>query len=255
MDKTIRVLLFCLSAVVFSTEAFARLLERDTRQRVSLADLLDIRNSRYVDGRPYSCFPKAEKRLRISIPPRFDPLRRLYPAGQAFIYTVRPSDSLRKIARQHGMTVESIKERNRLTSDRLKPGQRISLWDQPLTIEVDKTFNRLYVMSGAELIREYPVSTGRASTQTPPGIFIIQSRYPYPVWFHKGVIVPGGSPDNFLGSRWLGFDKPQFGIHGTIFPELIGQSASKGCIRMKNEDIDELYEFIPAGTMVVITDR
>ena len=119
----------------------------------------------------------------------------------------------------------------------------------------NKTFNRLYLKAGGVLIKEYPVSTGKSSAQTPLGIFLIQSRYPYPTWFHKGVVVPGGAPDNFLGTRWLGLDKPQYGIHGTIFPEQIGQSVSKGCIRMKNEDIEELYEFIPIGTVVVITEK
>ena len=73
-----------------------------------------------------------------------------------------------------------------------------------------------------------------------------------PVWYHKGEIVPPGTPDNFLGTRWLGFDLPQYGIHGTVEPQLIGQSVSHGCVRMHNEDVEELFTYIPYGTKVKI---
>jgi lipoprotein-anchoring transpeptidase ErfK/SrfK len=68
-------------------------------------------------------------------------------------------------------------------------------------------------------------------------------------------VVPPRSPENFLGTRWLGFNIPKYGIHGTIYPELIGQSVSGGCVRMRNEDVEELYAIIPVGTKVVIKDE
>ena len=235
-----------------ASEASALMISQNLSQRVFLTDILDIKNSRYLEGRMYSRFPKTEKKLRLSSLLRRDPSNGLYSNEHFFIYTVQSNDSLRKIARQHETTVEFIKQRNRLDNDHLKSGQKLLIWNQPFTIEVNKAFNRLYLRSGNVLIKEYPVSTGKSVSQTPLGIFLIQSRYPYPTWFHKKVIVSGGSSDNFLGSRWLGFDKPQFGIHGTIFPGLIGQSVSGGCIRMKNEDVEEIYEFIPVGTTVKI---
>lgn len=169
-------------------------------------------------------------------------------------YIVQPNDTLKKIARTYGTTVEFIKHLNRIKSNRLKIGQKLLISDVTFIVEINTTLNRLYLKVGDVLIKEYPVATGKSGTETPVGSFFIQSRYPYPTWFHKGVVIPGGAPDNYLGSRWLGLDKPQYGIHGTIFPEQIGHSVSKGCVRMKNEDVEELYEVIPIGTRVVITD-
>ncbi len=43
-----------------------------------------------------------------------------------------------------------------------------------------------------------------------------------------------------------------FGIHGTKFPESIGTEASMGCIRMRNQEVEELYDLVPRGTQVHI---
>ena len=47
---------------------------------------------------------------------------------------------------------------------------------------------------------------------------------------------------------------PQYGIHGTVEPELIGKSVSGGCVRMRNADVEELYMLIPEGTKVLVED-
>jgi lipoprotein-anchoring transpeptidase ErfK/SrfK len=43
-----------------------------------------------------------------------------------------------------------------------------------------------------------------------------------------------------------------YGLHGTDEPESIGQSASHGCVRLRNEDIETLYRIVPIGTVVYI---
>ncbi len=170
------------------------------------------------------------------------------------IYEVKNGDTIRKIAKKFGTTVELIKKRNRLKDNKIRVHQELSLWVTPLIIHVNKKTNQLRVVLKGKTIKTFPVSTGKSETTTPLGQFVIQERYPNPVWFHHGEIVPAGSPDNFLGTRWLGFNIPKYGIHGTIYPELIGQSVSGGCIRMKNADVEELYDVIPVGTKVIIEE-
>jgi len=173
-------------------------------------------------------------------------------APEALEYTVKSADTLGKIAKAHATTVELIRQRNHLSSDTIRPGQKLSLWTAPITLVVNKSHNRLNVQLNNQVIKVYPVSTGKSDSITPVGDFVIRDRYPHPTWFHKGVVVPAGSPENFLGTRWLGFNIPKYGIHGTIYPELIGQSVSGGCVRMRNEDVEELYDIIPVGTKVRI---
>jgi lipoprotein-anchoring transpeptidase ErfK/SrfK len=249
-----KVILLCLAMVFFTSAANARLFDQELFRKLSLVDLLEIKSSRHSEGHSYSHFPGSERKLRLFSYSHLDPLGNIYAQAQTRMYTIQPNDTLKKIARRNGTTIERIKGVNRIKNDQLRAGRRLRIPDQVFTIEINKTFNRLYLKASGVVIKEYPVSTGKSAKQTPAGVFLIQSRYPYPTWFHKGVVVSAASADNYLGSRWLGFDKPQFGIHGTTFPELIGQSASKGCIRMRNEDVEELYEIIPVGTVVVITE-
>ena len=43
-----------------------------------------------------------------------------------------------------------------------------------------------------------------------------------------------------------------YGIHGTAYPDSIGKSESNGCIRMKNEIVEELFSIVPTGVNVTI---
>ena len=65
---------------------------------------------------------------------------------------------------------------------------------------------------------------------------------------------PPGSPDNPLGSRWMGFNTEGYGMHGTADPDAIGQYATLGCLRMHNKDIEEVFELIPVGTTISIIE-
>ena len=65
--------------------------------------------------------------------------------------------------------------------------------------------------------------------------------------------VPGGHPMNPLGVRALYLGSSTYRIHGTDAPWTIGQNVSKGCIRMFNEDVIDLYPKVPTGTKVVVT--
>jgi hypothetical protein len=65
--------------------------------------------------------------------------------------------------------------------------------------------------------------------------------------------VPGGHPMNPLGVRALYLGSSTYRIHGTDAPWTIGQAVSKGCIRMYNEDVLDLYPRVPVGTVVTVT--
>jgi lipoprotein-anchoring transpeptidase ErfK/SrfK len=59
-----------------------------------------------------------------------------------------------------------------------------------------------------------------------------------------------------LGTRWLGLDQRGYGIHGTNQPHSIGHRASHGCIRMRNHDMEELFELVQVGDAVELhTER
>lgn len=177
-------------------------------------------------------------------------------AGQAdkvTVHEVQSGDTLGKLARKYNTTVDLIKRNNNLAGDTIALGQKLRVWQGSFNIYVDKSQNILILKDGNEVVKVYRVSTGE-NNATPAGKFKIVNKLIDPVWFNRGVVVPPESPSNVLGSRWMGFDVPGYGIHGTIEPETIGQQVTAGCVRMRNEEVEELYSLIPVGTEVTVVD-
>ena len=121
------------------------------------------------------------------------------------------------------------------------------------SVLVDKSQNILTLKSNEKVAKVYSASTG-ANNCTPTGTFTITSKLTNPVWYTAGAVVPAGSPDNILGSRWLGLSKQGYGIHGTTQPESIGKQVTQGCVRLPNEDVEELYIILPIGSEGTIVD-
>lgn len=168
-------------------------------------------------------------------------------------YEIRPGDTLGKIASAYGTTVEFLKKANQLKSDVIQPGRKLKVPKGKFSIVVDKSQNELLLTENNKFIKTYRVSTGKDNS-TPIGTFKIVSKLTNPVWYAQGAVVPPNSPENVLGTRWMGFDKKGYGIHGTIEPRSIGQQVTAGCVRMANSDVEELYSIVPMGTDVTIVD-
>ncbi len=170
-------------------------------------------------------------------------------------YRVVQNDSLGKLAKKYNTTKELIKKSNGLSSDVIRVGQSLRIWTAPFSVIVDKSQNILMLKTADEVVKIYRVSTG-ANNITPVGSFKIATKLANPVWFKPGSNpIPAESPENVLGSRWMGFDTdPHYGIHGTTEPEKIGQQVTAGCVRMRNADVEELFDLLPTGAPVVIQD-
>jgi len=116
----------------------------------------------------------------------------------------------------------------------LQPGQAMSY---PIAVPREKS--RWAGITSVTMKRENP-----DWTPTPE----MRSENPrLPPW------VPGGHPMNPLGNRALYLGSSTYRIHGTDAPWTIGQAVSKGCIRMFNQDVAELYPRIAVGTKVTVT--
>jgi lipoprotein-anchoring transpeptidase ErfK/SrfK len=98
-------------------------------------------------------------------------------------------------------------------------------------------------------VKIYGIAVGKKSTPSPNGNFHIASRVVKPTWYQPGKVV-GPGPANPLGTRWMGLGFKGYGIHGTNRPTSIGKAASHGCIRMRNQDVEELFELVQVGDEV-----
>ncbi|MBY9082465.1 L,D-transpeptidase [Paenibacillus sp. HN-1] len=121
-------------------------------------------------------------------------------------------------------------------------GKEVPFLSSPMTILVDKQKHRLAVASGGVILRSYEVGLGGG--KTPVGDFIISIK----------VVNPNGHDNGEFGSRGMQLSDTNYAIHGTNEPDSIGKDESLGCIRMKREDIEELFNLVPKGTPVHIAE-
>ncbi|MCF7908126.1 MAG: L,D-transpeptidase family protein [Candidatus Omnitrophica bacterium] len=177
-------------------------------------------------------------------------------------YVVQPKDTLTKISKKFKTTVSLIKRSNNLSSDTIRPKQKLKVASCEFSIVVDKSQNLLFLKRKGEVVKTYIVSTGKDNS-TPVGKFTIdRNKLRNPTWFRTGAIVDPADPENILGSRWMGLegkdangeDIKGYGIHGTTKPQELGKQITLGCIRMRNQEVEELFDIVPIGTEVLIID-
>ena len=185
------------------------------------------------------------------------------PAPEKKLYTIKSGDNLITIAKRFSTTVESIQKSNGLNPANpiILPGKTLYIYTGKWSAKVIKAEFRLYLYDGDKLFKIYNVGIGRQG-RTPTGTFKITTKQKEPVWYNNGRSIPYGDKENVLGTRWMAItptgdtDKnlSGYGIHGTWLPETIGTESSNGCIRMKNNEVEELYSILPYRTEVTIED-
>lgn len=121
---------------------------------------------------------------------------------------------------------------------------------------------RLYLVTKPGTALSYPIAVPRDQSRWQGTTFVSQKRVnpswtPTPEMIRENPKlpswVPGGHPMNPLGNRALYLGSSTYRIHGTDAPWTIGQAVSKGCVRMYNEDVLDVYERVPVGARVTVT--
>ena len=198
--------------------------------------------------------------------------------GDAFIlsHQVVSGDSPDKIARANGMSRELL---NRLRAkdvndSKLRIGETLKVLRlnaasdgaKGFFIHIDKGDFRLDLYAGGMFVRRYPMSHGAPESPTPIGRTQVINRVWHPDWTHPKTkqVIRYGEPDHVLGPIWLPFEAKELGvggigIHGyTGLDAQMGALVSNGCIRLQNQDAEELYHLLShpdrAPTAVEITD-
>ncbi len=135
---------------------------------------------------------------------------------------------------------------------------------KPGTIVIDTNNRFLYLVTGNGQARRYGVGVGKPGFEW-AGKHKITAKKEWPDWTPpsemisreaaKGHYLPArmdGGPENPLGARAMYLGSTLYRIHGTNAPWTIGSGVSSGCIRMRNEDVVDLYERVGVGTTVIV---
>lgn len=154
-----------------------------------------------------------------------------------------------------------------ITKQREKPKvRRFNMPDDgKYRILVSKIEHKLWLLNGNDIVQEYSIATGRnpgdkqrvGDNRTPTGKFKIVSIENASSWshdFHDGK----GKIKGAYGPWFLRLDAKGWkgiGIHGTHDPDSRGTNATEGCIRLSNEDIDELKQYAYKNMPVIIREN
>ncbi len=137
------------------------------------------------------------------------------------------------------------------------------------SVLIKKSVYMLYLMDNGNIVKSYGVALGKNPGQkeksgdmkTPTGTFRVDEIIDASAWTHdfgdgKGEIKGAYGPW-FISLDTMDLSKGKWdgiGIHGTHDPSSIGTRASEGCIRLLNENVEDLKKYISVGTMVTIEE-
>jgi hypothetical protein len=177
--------------------------------------------------------------------------------------TVGKGEGLQAVAarfRKDGIQVEegTLALLNRIHNiNALQVGQRIKAPVDPVMAVLEKRSFLLALYVGDTMVRLYWVGHGE-NDKTPVTEFTVVDKIANPPWYAPdNKVYAYGDPKNILGKYFIKFSNPSysgFGAHGTPMPETIGTMSSAGCIRMYDNDIEELYKVLPRKAKVVVRD-
>jgi lipoprotein-anchoring transpeptidase ErfK/SrfK len=132
--------------------------------------------------------------------------------------------------------------------------------EAPGTIIIDTPNTYLYYVLGQGRAIRYGIGVGRegftwAGTQT------VSRKQEWPDWHPPAEMIArqpylprfmSGGPGNPLGARAMYLGNTMYRIHGTNAPDTIGKRVSSGCIRLTNENVEDLFSRVSIGAKVVV---
>ncbi len=177
-------------------------------------------------------------------------------------YEVQGGDSLISIGMKLNTTQGLLMSANNITdAAKLNLGQRLKYTPKDFYIVIERSTCRLYLFDNRGLFKRYSVGLGKPGHETTLGSYVLGNKQKDPTWFKPGAgSIPPDSPENELGSRWMPMVPAReglptdLGIHGTNAEDTIGLYSSKGCARMRNKDVEELFDLVVRSTPVEVVD-
>lgn len=176
-------------------------------------------------------------------------------------HIVANGENLQKIANTYKITVPLICRVNGLAdANRIRLGQPLKVPVGPFHAVVCKRTFRLYLYCQDTLVKVFPVALGAEDT-TPTGTWRIKNKLTNPPYYppRGGSMIAADDPANPLGEYWMALEGVEgaavgqegYGIHGTNEPDTIGRNVSLGCIRLRNDDAERVYEMLVVRDSVV----
>ena len=196
----------------------------------------------------------AKREWRAAIRTRIEKTARaIYAAPQPHYvtpYVVQPGDQLRLIAKRYKVPWQYLARLNQVDERKVRAGQKLKVNKGPFNAVVDLSNHDLTLHAHGYYVHSYKVGIGKDGS-SPVGEFAVKQKVLNPTYYGRDGVIDADDPANPLGEHWIDIGDG-FGIHGTIDPDSIGQSKSRGCIRMRNNEVAEVFQMLSVDSTVRI---
>ena len=183
-------------------------------------------------------------------------------------YTIQPGDRLVDIGKNYKVPYEILMTINDIQRpEMLRAGEKIKVINGPFHAIIHRSsFTMDLYLGNKTYVKTYRIGLGTADKETPTGRWRVKAdgKLISPPWPNpEGGLVQPGDPEYPLGSRWIGLEgiegnakgRTGFALHGTKDPETIGIRSSRGCIRLHNGEVIEVYNmFMPGLSELLVVD-
>ena len=166
-------------------------------------------------------------------------------------YVIQSGERMEVIAKKYQLSWAYLSKLNRTEPRRIQVGQKLKVVKGPFAAVVELRDFALTIHLHGYYVKRYPVCIGKDGS-SPVGKFTVLNKVENPPYTGPdGKVISADDPKNPLGERWVDLGD-SYGIHGTIDPDSIGKAESRGCIRLADREIIEVYNFLVKGSEVVI---
>jgi LysM repeat protein len=162
-------------------------------------------------------------------------------------HEVQPGETLDRIADMYEVPWQVLANINGVSDpQRIRPGELLKVVHGPFDAAVELDRFRLTLFLQGRYAGRFRIGIGKDQT-TPQGEFAVLQKLTNPTYYGDQEVIDQNDPNNPLGEYALNLGDHVL-IHGTNEPQSIGRAESRGCIRLDNRDIKDVFEILSART-------
>ncbi|HVX12565.1 MAG TPA: L,D-transpeptidase family protein [Pirellulales bacterium] len=159
-------------------------------------------------------------------------------------YEVQPGDTLDRIADAYEVPWELLANINGIRDPRaVRPGDTLKVVKGPFDAYINLAKFQLYLFLGNRYAGRFHIGIGK-DQETPEGKFVVLRKITNPTYYGRGQpVIDKDDPNNPMGEYAIDLGNSIW-IHGTNDPQSIGRADSRGCIRLADRDIKDIFEIL-----------
>ena len=166
-------------------------------------------------------------------------------------YTVQPGDTLPQIADRCQVPWQLLAKINGIADPlALRPGERLKVVRGPFDSVVNLRTNEVTLLLRGHYAARFTCAVGQ-DTATPVGEYAVVEKRANPTYYGPAGVINADDPSNPLGERQIDIGS-RLSLHGCNTPQGLSPNESRGCIRLSNSDIDDVFDILSVGSRVVV---